>query len=160
MNWDELQNSNKYPKDMCMSARIASEQAIERGKLLEIEQGLRSKIQEEWPTWEQIEQLTAEVKRLTSKNKTTWEIAEEQEVDITECRNENQRLLKESQLYKDLYTKVNTQNMVYKMALKENIPILKSVLQVIKNQIDYDEGIALGGVIVQLEKALEVDTNG
>lgn len=32
MNWDELQNSNKYPKDMCMSARIASEQAIERGR--------------------------------------------------------------------------------------------------------------------------------
>lgn len=32
-------------------------------ELQEIEQGLRSKIQEEWPTWEQIEQLIAEVKK-------------------------------------------------------------------------------------------------
>lgn len=69
------------------------------------------------------------------------------------------QLQQENKLYKDLYTKANTQNMVYKVALEKHISILRSVLQVIKNQIDYDEGITLGGVIVQLEKALEGDTN-
>lgn len=100
-------------------------------------------------------QTTSKIKRLNEKVK--WlEFGNETLVGFKEAALKEQE---ELQLYKDLYTKVNTQNMVYKMALKENIPILKSVLQVIKNQVEYDEGIALGGVIVQLEKALEVDTN-
>lgn len=103
--------------------------------------------------------LVAEVRRLKEEvEKRTDKICDDQ-LSLEGKESKIISLQQESQLYKDLYTKANTQNKVYKMALKENIPILKSVLQVIKNQVEYDEGITLGGVIVQLEKSLEVDTN-
>lgn len=72
-------------------------------ELKEIEQGLRSKIQEEWPTWEQIEQLIAEVRKLRKPLIVSSTI---------------KKLADENKLYKDLYTNVNIQNMKYKKALE------------------------------------------
>lgn len=80
-------------------------------ELLEIEQGLRSKIQEEWPTWEQIEQLITEVRRL--KEDLRIHVQENKSIAVN-----NNLVRKDLQLYKDLYTNVNTQNMKYKKALE------------------------------------------
>lgn len=105
-------------------------------------------------------ELIAEVRRLNEtngqlKHRETYRdnnVIVAQLDTIKKERNFREKLQQENKLYKE-------QNMVYKVALEKHISILRSVLQVIKNQIDYDEGIALGGVIVQLEKALEKEVN-
>lgn len=73
------------------------------------------------------------------------------------------KLADENKLYKDLYTKENTQNMVYKVALKD-----------LDNCLDFNDKVKYEGfwcgltfvdandynkAIIKANKALEVDTN-
>jgi uncharacterized protein YdcH (DUF465 family) len=93
--------------------------------------------------------VLAEVRRL--KKYLKIEIAE------TERLNEENEQLKEdiNGLENAIVHNYKTQIQRYKQVLAENIPVLYSVLHGIKNQVDYAEGVTLGGVVAELEKALK-----
>lgn len=194
MNWDELQNSNKYPKDMCMSARIATEQAIERGRskqrICDMEVvGMNEKEMQEkaddienyasnhdtYSLYNLANELIEEVRGLRERNAQITQNYNkrvekyyylQQEVKrLRELRSNVaiahqanlENLVKESQLYKDLYTKENTQNMVYKVALEE-IDNLREI-HMSMGCDEWEEAACFNKAEGIANKALEVDTN-